>query len=203
MITGTIYGVALNDEKERAEMADAFNETPYKLPPNAPVLYVKPHNCVTLNAGRVVIDADIAQLIAAPTLALLFEGAPNTPTGIALAIDLFEAHDSVYRPAIRQQCRDGFLPFGASCEWTPDILGKTFSFGLDAQPPLTFDLKQLVRAPAQLVKDISGFMTLCDADALLVGLPLKVNVPKGTLRLAVAGPGMPGLTVELDWEQSQ
>ena len=48
----TIYGVILNDTKTMATLAPELSAPPYKAPPNAPVIYIKPFN--TLNTTGVV-----------------------------------------------------------------------------------------------------------------------------------------------------
>ncbi|HEY6354991.1 MAG TPA: 2-hydroxyhepta-2,4-diene-1,7-dioate isomerase, partial [Burkholderiaceae bacterium] len=43
-LSGTVYGVLLNHAPALAALGVQVNEPPYKAPPKAPVLYVKPRN---------------------------------------------------------------------------------------------------------------------------------------------------------------
>ncbi|WP_194840903.1 fumarylacetoacetate hydrolase family protein [Filobacillus milosensis] len=43
-ITGQIYGTALNYKGEYEALESEMNEDPYKAPPKAPILYIKPVN---------------------------------------------------------------------------------------------------------------------------------------------------------------
>jgi len=110
MISGTAYGVALNDREQLAGLGEALNEAPYGKPPVAPILYVKPRNCFAAAGSAVTIPGDVAEVAVGATIAIerSTAGAPLA----RLAIDLFAPHASFYRPAIAERCRDGFLPLG-------------------------------------------------------------------------------------------
>ena len=41
-LSGVVYGTLLNDPATLAELGDAVHAAPYKAPPRAPVLYLKP-----------------------------------------------------------------------------------------------------------------------------------------------------------------
>ena len=123
MIAGTIYGVALNDREQHARLATVFEEPPYKKPPQRPVLYIKPRNCLTGDGSRIPLSPDLTQVEVAATLGLLLgrdarrvtaEAALAHVAGICLALDVAEPYDGYYRPPLRQRCRDGFLAAGRS-----------------------------------------------------------------------------------------
>jgi 5-oxopent-3-ene-1,2,5-tricarboxylate decarboxylase/2-hydroxyhepta-2,4-diene-1,7-dioate isomerase len=49
---GTVYGTLMNFRGELDALGAQMNEAPYKAPPKAPVLYVKPANTWSENGGR-------------------------------------------------------------------------------------------------------------------------------------------------------
>ena len=51
MPTGTVYGTLLNFKTELAAMQPQMNQPPYKAPPQAPVLYIKPANTWSANGA--------------------------------------------------------------------------------------------------------------------------------------------------------
>ncbi|MCI4644994.1 MAG: fumarylacetoacetate hydrolase family protein [Hyphomonadaceae bacterium] len=196
IITGTIYAVALNNRDEYERRESSFLEPPYKSPPNSPVLYIKPRNCVAVSGARVEIPADIPSLTLAPSLALLFAGTPNQPSAMALALDICETHASVFRPAIREQCRDGFLPLGEFVEWDPDILTGVCEMNVHGSQARSFDFAGLRRTPDELISELSSYMTLSDGDVLLVGA-MQVRTERLDAQLVLTAPGMTGLKVTL------
>ena len=119
------------------------------------------------------------------------------------AIDVCEPHDSYYRPAIRQRCRDGFLPIGprvvpAAAITDPDALEITVS--VNGAPAARWSTADLVRPLASLIADITAFMTLTEGDLLLVGLdpnPARAGVGD---RVTARIDGIGDLTVTLEGE---
>ena len=51
-LSGTVYGVLLNHAPALAALGAQVNEPPYKAPPKAPVLYVKPRNTLAGAGAR-------------------------------------------------------------------------------------------------------------------------------------------------------
>ena len=41
-VSGTVYGTLLNYKGEYAKLESSMNNDPYKAPPKAPILYIKP-----------------------------------------------------------------------------------------------------------------------------------------------------------------
>lgn len=196
MIAGTAYGVVLNDRAERAGLAVAFGEKPYGAPPVAPVVYIKPRTCFAFGGAPVPLPADLAEVNAAATIALLF-GASG-PVAAALALDVFEPHDSYYRPAIRQRCRDGFLPVGAfagCAALTGEIVTR-----VDGEIVHGWSLDRLVRDVPTLIADLSAFMTIGDGDVLLVGLAADAPRVKAMQRIEVRHPSLPALRTRIEPE---
>lgn len=211
MIAGTVYGVVLNDAEERDRLAPAFAEPPYRAPPVAPVLYIKPRTCLLPGGGRVAIDGDLSEITVAPTIGLVFghdvsrATAGDALAGVAaavLALDLSEPSDSYYRPAVRQRCRDGFLPVGPAIAFAPSLLDAAIVTHIDAVEVHRWSLDRLVRDAAILVADVSAFMTLAAGDMLLVGLPHDAPRARAGQHVAVEAAGFPGCSVTLIGEEA-
>lgn len=203
MIGGTIYGVVLNDAAERETLGASLGEDPYKAPPAAPVVYIKPRACATGRGAAIPLPDDERELTVAATLALLIgrdasrvenASALDHVAAACLALDVSVPFDSYYRPPIAQVARDGFLPLGALVEPTlPDEIVTA----IDDEEAHRWSLSRLVRSPAQLISDLSQFMTLQAGDLLLVGLP--GDAPRATegQRIAVSASGLPPLATAI------
>jgi 5-oxopent-3-ene-1,2,5-tricarboxylate decarboxylase/2-hydroxyhepta-2,4-diene-1,7-dioate isomerase len=199
MIDGTVYGTALNDRNEIARLADGFAAAPYKAPPRAPILYIKPRNTYLADGGTVFIPAAIPEIEPAAAIAVVFgrdttgvaaEEALDHVLGYTLALDLSEPTDSYYRPAISEKCRDGFLPIGPHLLPAAEIGDPaTLEIGLeiDGQASGTLALRDLVRPVPQLIAEICAFMTFRRGDVLLTGLtPPGARARAGSRLSAVA-----------------
>ena len=206
MICGTAYGVVLNHRSEREALAQAFEAAPYKAPPQAPVMYIKPRGCLAGDGAVVRLDADLHEVEAAPTLGLLFgrdvyRSSPHEALGCVeaacLALDLSEPHASYYRPVVRQRCRDGFLPLGRPAAFRPPLLEQPIVARVGGHEALSWSPKDLVRDAATLVADISEFMTLRAGDLLLIGLPPGAPRLQRGEQISVSMEGLPSLRVSL------
>lgn len=197
MIQGTAYGVALNDVEEIAELSAAFEAPPYVAPPRAPVLYIKPRNTFLESSGAVPLPAELSGVSLAATLALVI-GEEGRPTGARLALDISEPHDSYFRPAIRERCRDGFLPLGGEGK-TPRG-SETIVTTIDGREVHRWSLDRLARPIGALLDDIGAFMSLLPGDLLLIGLP--GDAPSATVgqTIEVRCDGYPSLTARLTAE---
>jgi 5-oxopent-3-ene-1,2,5-tricarboxylate decarboxylase / 2-hydroxyhepta-2,4-diene-1,7-dioate isomerase len=173
-IAGHIYGVVLNDRAELEQLAASFGEAPYNAPPKAPVVYMKPRS--TVASGLVRVRADEV-LVAAPTLALLMardashcsvETALDCVGAVCLAVDFSLPQANYYRPAISFKNGDGCLALG---DWEPVMFPSAISTQIDGKQVHSWQLDRLQRTPAELVADLSAFMTLRAGDVLLIGLP--------------------------------
>ncbi len=182
-VSGAVYGAILNLRSQLEALGDAVNAAPYKAPPKAPVLYVKPPNTWRPDRAEVAIPAETDTLELGATLAVVIgrtatrvreSEALGHVLGFAVAIDVCIPHASLYRPALRQRCRDGFLPIGP---WVmprdqappPDRL--EVAVAVNGEERRRFSTTELVRPVAQLIAEVTDFMTLFEGDALLVGLP--------------------------------
>lgn len=203
-VTGTIYGVALNDREQLSRLAEAFGDAPYKTPPQAPVVYIKPRQCLCERGAGVPLPAGVDRLVAAPTLALLFardavrlspDEVWNHVGAAGLALDVSVPEPSFYRPPVAQICRDSFLPIGA---WrAPHAPSEIVTF-LEGREAHRWPLSRLARPIRTLVADLSQFMTLKAGDILLVGLPGDApQIASGT-QVRVEADGMPALTTHVE-----
>jgi 5-oxopent-3-ene-1,2,5-tricarboxylate decarboxylase / 2-hydroxyhepta-2,4-diene-1,7-dioate isomerase len=180
MIAGNIYGVVLNDRPQLEQMAAGFAMPPYKAPPQAPVLYIKTRNCLLSDGGEIRLDGDLAEVEIAATLGLLFgcaatkvsrAGALDLIAAACLALDVSEPEASYYRPAVRQRCRDGFLPLGRPGLFDKHLLRANIETRINGISVHSWSAQRLARDAAALISDISDFMTLAAGDLLLIGLP--------------------------------
>ena len=69
-LTGTVYGTLLNHRPAWDALAGAMNSAPYKGPPKAPILYVKPRNCIVGHGvlGRLLARISLAVRNDPPTV---------------------------------------------------------------------------------------------------------------------------------------
>lgn len=177
----TVYGVLLNTRATHVRMRKAFHEEPYKVPPDAPVLYIKPVNtharsgseiCIPIEPGSVDVNATIALVMGSGATRLTPLEAMDHVSGLRIACDLSLPHESVYRPAVRQRCRDGFLPMS-------DVMALPEGRAVEQLVVVTYvnDVEvsrhafgDLVRGPAQLLAEVTAFMSLDIGDLLLIGV---------------------------------
>ena len=206
-IAGTIYGVILNDSAELSQRAPAFAEKPYQAPPRAPVVYIKPRACVRPGHAAVPMQADVAELEAAPTLALLFardacgvdEGSAMSCVGAAcLALDISIPEANYYRPAIAQRCRDGFLPLGG---FAASVQSAEIVTSVDGVEVHRWSTDRLARGIPALIRDLAAFMTLRAGDLLLVGLPGDAPRVRVGQVVRVAAAGLPTLSTAVSGDR--
>lgn len=178
----TVAGVLLNDAAALAALGDAVNQPPYKAPPRAPVLYIKPANTYAADGDAIALPADADTVVVGACLGIVFgRQARRVDAGRALeyvagyriVADLYVPHASYYRPAIKQKCRDGFCPMGPVVPRgqvaDPDDLDIQVS--VDGQVVQQASTRNWVRPAARLIADVTRFMTLEAGDVLLAGIP--------------------------------
>jgi len=182
-VEGTVVGALLNYRDELDALDNALSAPPYQAPPKAPILYLKPANTRIGHGHDVVLPADVDGVWAGACLGVVISRtATRVPAlraadfiaGYTIVNDLTVPHASYYRPAIRHKCRDGFCPMGP---WTVDRDDVPDADALDITVRINGEIKQrantstLVRPVAQLLADVTAFMTLEAGDVLLVGMP--------------------------------
>lgn len=199
----TVYGAVLNDRPSLERLGDALNSPPYQKPPVAPVLYIKTRNTfarpgaavpVPADPGVVRMDATVGAVIGSTATKVRAEDAMRHVIGYVIANDLTLPHESYYRPAVRQRCRDQFLPMS-------DLVSVEGGFALDRAEAVVHvngnevhrrSFATLVRALPKLIEDVSAFMTLSEGDVLLVGPPdaAPLGRPGDLVRIEVPGLGI-------------
>jgi 5-oxopent-3-ene-1,2,5-tricarboxylate decarboxylase/2-hydroxyhepta-2,4-diene-1,7-dioate isomerase len=168
---GTVYGTLMNFRGELDALGPKMNETPYKAPPNAPVLYVKPANTWTENGGRIAIPANVPEVEIGASVAMVMKSAREV-AGYVLMNDVSIPHESFFRPPVKFKCLDGFLGIGDRIRARNEA-GDPAVFKLEVRVngelKQTVRFSQLVRSADKLLADVSEFMTLGEGDMLMLG----------------------------------
>jgi len=178
----TVYGTLLNFRAALDRLGDAVHQPPYKAPPKAPILYIKPRNTIAADGDAVIVPLDADELEVGPSLGLVIgrtacrvteAHALDVVGGYVVVNDVSVPHASYYRPSLRYKCRDGFCPVGApvdrSAIATPNAL--TLRVQVDGVDVLRASTSELVRPVERLLADVSEFMTLVPGDILMIGVP--------------------------------
>ena len=179
--SGVVYGTLLNDPASLAVLGDAVNQPPYRAPPKAPVLYLKPRHTQAPSgsavrvpaAGRLDIGATLGLVIGRTACRVAEAAALAHVAGVLLVADLSLPHADCYRPSVRLRARDGSCLLGpvvASAARVPDPNAIELSVRVDGDVVQTVRLAGMVRSAARLLQDVTEFMTLRPGDVLLVGL---------------------------------
>lgn len=200
-LSGTVYGVLLNHAPALAALGDAVNAPPYKAPPRAPVLYLKPRN--TLSAPGQTIDlpvgvpalqigANLGAVIGRTACRLNSADALDVVAGYAIVNDLSVPHEAFFRPSVRFKALDGSCAIGPvhprSRIANPDRLPvRVFIDGQLAQSTDTADRQ---RPLATLLADITDFMTLAPGDIVLLGTSHGAPIARAGERIAIEIEGL-------------
>ena len=203
--TGTIYGCLMNHQPALAALGDAVHQAPYKAPPKAPVLYVKPRNTRVAGGVAVGVPAEVPALQVGAALGLVI-GRTTCRVGVADALahvagavivnDLSVPHDSFYRPSVRLKARDGFCPVGSAVVPLADLPAPVDALGVrvrvDGRLVHSTTTGDRHRSAAQLLADVSQFMTLQPGDVLMLGVshgaPLAAAGQTVTIEIDGLGP---------------
>jgi 5-oxopent-3-ene-1,2,5-tricarboxylate decarboxylase / 2-hydroxyhepta-2,4-diene-1,7-dioate isomerase len=196
-LTGTVYGTLLNDPAALEALGDAVHAAPYKAPPRAPVLYVKPRNTlaghaattpVPANAPALEIGAALGIVIGRATCRVRAQDAMAHIAGWTLVADLSVPHDSFYRPSVRFKALDGscllgprVVPVQAIAD--PDAL--TLTVATPGSGVQHFTTGGMLRGVARLLQDVSAFMTLSAGDVLMLGVKAGAPQAKAGERFSV------------------
>jgi 5-oxopent-3-ene-1,2,5-tricarboxylate decarboxylase/2-hydroxyhepta-2,4-diene-1,7-dioate isomerase len=193
---GTVYGTLMNFQGELDALGAKMNEPPYKAPPKAPVLYVKPANTWSENGAAIALPARIAQVQVGATVAMVMKSAREV-AGYVLMNDLAIPHESFFRPPVKLNCLDGFLGIGERVR-SRNEAGDPAVFKLEVringELKQTVRFSQLVRAADQLLADVSEFMTLGPGDMLMLGCDVGKPLAKAGDRIDISMPALGTLT---------
>lgn len=181
-LSGVVYGTLLNHAPALAALGSAVHEAPYKGPPKAPVLFIKPRNTLAASGdaiaipkspNEVVVGASLGVVIGRTACHLQAENALDHVAGFTIVGDLSLPHDVFYRPSIRFIARDGFCPIGPTVVSQatikdPDALKiQVYVNGTLMQETTT---GERLRSVVQLLADVTEFMTLHPGDILTTGV---------------------------------
>lgn len=182
IVTGCVYGAALNFRGVLESLDGALHLDPYKAPPIAPVLYIKPANTFLRDGDPIPCPASTPHLRMGGTLGLVIgrtarniveRDAMDYVQGYTVVNDVSIPHAFYFRPAIRERCRDGFLPIGPFVERDairdPSMLEVRIFLNGELAARNTF--ANLVRPIPRLIADIAEFLTLHPGDLVLAGEP--------------------------------
>ena len=158
---GTVYGTLLNHVDALAALGEQVHAAPYKAPPQAPILYIKPRNTLVGHRVPVVVPADAAEVEIGATL------------GVVMGRTASHVSESVYRPSMRFKCRDGFCPVGPAIVARalvadPDALA--IEVAIDGQTVQRSSTARRIRSVARLIADVTEFMSLFPGDVLMLGV---------------------------------
>ena len=201
-VRGTVYGTLLNHRDALAALGNQVNEVPYKAPPKAPILYIKPRNTIVGNGSSVVVPSDASELEIGATLGLVIgrtatklslSDAISYVAGYTIVNDISVPHASFYRPSMRFKCRDGFCPIGpvvvpAQTIKDPDNLVVTIS--VDGVVVQKTNTNNRIRSVEQLLVDVTDFMTLHPGDVLSIGVAANAPLAKAGQKVSIAIDGI-------------
>ncbi len=174
-------------------MGEQLLRDPYKKPPVAPVLYLRPRNTWSSNGAGIHVPADAKQLKMAGTIGVVI-GPVNEIAGYVVVNDVSIPHASYYRPAIRQRCRDGFCVIGSEIG---DRRPRETRISINGQLRCRANLSDLVRPIDRLIADIAEFVTLQPGDIVLAGEPHDAPLAQAGDRVRVEIDGQAPLENEV------
>lgn len=192
VVTGTVFGTLLNFPGELLAMGDKVNEPPYKAPPKAPVLYIKPANTWSADGAGVAVPTNVPQVEVGATVAMVMK-APGEIAGYVLMNDFSVPHASLFRPPVKYKCLDGFLAIGGRLLARSEAIDPS-KFVLEVRVNGTLEqtvaFNNLVRGPEKLLADVSEFMTLGAGDALMLGCDVRRPLARVGDRIEISAPGL-------------
>ena len=210
-LSGTVYGVLLNHAPALAALGAQVSEPPYKAPPKAPVLYVKPRNTlagagavtpVPADKGALLIGANLGVVIARAACRVAEPDALSYVAGYVIIDDLSVAHNSFYRPSVRHNARDRSCVIGraVAAERVRDANALAVRVFVDGRLVHSADTGQRVRPLARLLADVTDFMTLSAGDLLMLGSSAGAPTARAGSAVAIEIDGLGRLEHTLEAE---
>ncbi len=198
---GTVYGTLLNHHDALAALGAAVHAPPYKAPPKAPVLYIKPRNTWIGPGDAIVVPAGVDELEIGATLGLVIGRAAcrvsepdalSFVAGCVIVNDVSVPHASYYRPSLRFKARDTFCSIGAFV--ARDAIGSLDALGIvvaiDGDVVHRASTAGLIRPVARLLAEVSAFMTLAPGDVLMVGVAAGAPRARAGQRVTITIDGL-------------
>jgi 5-oxopent-3-ene-1,2,5-tricarboxylate decarboxylase/2-hydroxyhepta-2,4-diene-1,7-dioate isomerase len=198
---GTVYGTLLNHADALAALGAAVHAPPYKAPPQAPVLYIKPRNTWVGEGDAIVVPAGVEALEIGATLGLVIGRAASRVgegealqfvAGAVIVNDVSVPHASYYRPSLRFKARDTFCPIGPMVPLRAlgslDALPITVE--LDGEVVHRASTAGLIRPVARLLAEVSLLITLARGDVLSVGVAAGAPQARAGQRVRITIDGL-------------
>lgn len=189
---GTVYGTLMNFRGELEALGDQVNQPPYKAPPTAPVLYIKPANTWSENGAAIVLPAGVQEVEVGATVAMVMKSGREIG-GFVLMNDLSLPQDSFFRPPVKSRCPDGFLGIGDRVRARNEA-GDPAVFKLEVringELKQTVRFSQLLRPAEKLLADVSEFMSLGEGDMLMLGCDAGRPRAKAGDRIDISMPAL-------------
>jgi len=201
-LSGTVYGVLLNHAPALAALGTKVHEAPYKAPPKAPVLYLKPRNTLAGPGSACEVPAEVPALQIGANLGIVIgrtacrvpePEASSFVAGYVIVDDLSVPHDSFYRPSVRFKARDGSCVIGpavAPRERVRDAGALEVRVFVDGELVHRTGTGDRIRPLARLLADITDFMTLAAGDILLLGTSAGAPTARQGQRIAIEIDGL-------------
>lgn len=192
LLTGTVFGALLNFRSELEALGDKVNEPPYKAPPRAPVLYIKPANTWSADGDDIPVPANVPQVEVGASVAMVMK-APGVVAGYVLMNDLSVPHANFFRPPVKYKCLDGFLGMGSTMLARGEGVDPSrlvLEVRVNGKLRQTVAFNNLVRGPERLLADVSEFMTLAAGDALMLGCDVGRPLALVGDRIEIRAPGL-------------
>lgn len=200
--SGVVYGVMMNDPRSLQALGNKVNSPPYKAPPKAPVLYLKPRNTLAVSGSELRMPAYSEAVKINATLGIVIKQtacrvnpaeAMNYVAGYIIVNDACLPLDSYYRPSVRHIARDGFCPMGpcvvpASAIPNPDALAVLVYVA--SQLVYKASTAGMVRPVATLLSDVTDFMTLKAGDILMLGATEAAPLARAGQQVAIEIEGL-------------
>ncbi len=213
-LSGVVYGCLLNHMPALAALGDSVNQAPYKAPPKAPVLYVKPRNTLAKDGDAITVPTDAPALQVGAALGLVIGRSTCRVTeadaldhlaGVVIVNDLCVPHASFYRPSVRFIARDGFCPIGAHvvplANLPAPVDGLAVRVFVDGVLVHTTTTGERVRGAAKLLSEVSDFMSLQAGDVLMLGVSAGAPLAHAGQTVAIEIDGLGRLSNRLVAEE--
>lgn len=179
-LSGTVLGPLLNDPAAVAALGEAVRAAPYKAAPRAPVLGIEPRHTLAASGAVVAlpagaefeIGATLGMVIGRTACRVRARDAVAHLAGWVLVADLSVPAASHYRPNVRGRARNRSCLVGAAvgaADAPAQPAQALLRVSIDGLLAQEFTLEGMQRGPAQLLQDVSEFMTLHPGDVLLLG----------------------------------
>jgi len=197
-LSGAVYGALLNDPAQLLALGDAVDQPPYRAPPQAPVLEVKPRHtlagdgddiAVPGGTGGIEVGASLGIVVGRVACRLSMAQARQVVAGYVIAGDLGLPLVSHYRPSVRLKARDGFCPLGprvVPAYEVPNPEALAFELSVDGEVVQRGSTAGRARDVARLLADVTAFMTLQPGDVLLLGRSHAVPLVRAGQSVAIA-----------------